>query len=271
MDSTQSHPLVSPPQRGSFSHNRGSFNRGRGSFDRGRGSFDRGRGSFGRGRGRGRGSFDRKPKVRKWEKEDGLIAEKTALYDLELAPTAPFSHFPLSGQTLRGIRRYLPKVEDAIPTAIQRATLHPALQGKDILAAAKTGSGKTLGFLIPLLELLWREKWSNNDGPAALVLSPTRELAMQTYDVLKRIGIRHEFSTGLVIGGNQSVEEEAKVIAKTNIIIGTPGRVCHHLDQTYGFDLDQIKMFVLDEADRMLDMGFKKELDQIVSFLPKQR
>jgi len=74
-----------------------------------------------------------------------------------------------------------------------------------------------------------------------------------------------------VIGGNQSVEEESKVISKTNIIIGTPGRVCHHLDQTYGFDLDNILMFVLDEADRMLDMGFKKELDQIISFLPNKR
>ena len=60
---------------------------------------------------------------------------------------------------------------------------------------------------MPLLELLWREKWSNQDGPCALVLSPTRELAMQTYDVLKKIGIRHDFSTGLVIGGNQSVEQ----------------------------------------------------------------
>ena len=124
---------------------------------------------------------------------------------------------------------------------------------------------------MPLLELLWREKWSNQDGPCALVLSPTRELAMQTYDVLKKIGIRHDFSTGLVIGGNQSVETEAKVIQRTNIIIGTPGRICHHLDQTYGFSLDQIMLFVLDEADRMLDMGFKKELDQIISSLPPKR
>ena len=76
--------------------------------------------------------------------------------------------------------------QSATPTAIQRATLLPALRGCDILAAAKTGSGKTLGFLIPLLELLWRKKWSNQDGPAAIVLSPTRELAMQTFDVLKK-------------------------------------------------------------------------------------
>ena len=91
----------------------------------------------------------------------------------------------------------------------------PALRGRDILAAAKTGSGKTLGFLIPLLELLWREKVSKLDGPVALVLSPTRELATQTYDVLRKIAIRHDFSAGLIIGKNQKVDDEAKVNIQT--------------------------------------------------------
>ena len=102
-------------------------------------------------------------------------------------------------------------LEKASPTAIQRGTIMPALRGRDILAAAKTGSGKTLGFLIPLLETLWREKVSKLDGPVAVVLSPTRELATQTYDVLRKIAIRHDFSAGLIIGKNQRVDDEAKV------------------------------------------------------------
>ena len=89
--------------------------------------------------------FVRKPKTKKWEKENVLIAQKTALYSLDLDKNALFADFPLSAQTLRGLRRYLPDAEKAKPTQIQRATLLPALQGKDILAAAKTGSGKTLG------------------------------------------------------------------------------------------------------------------------------
>lgn len=130
------------------------------------------------------------------------------------------------GKTLRGIRRYLPESENASPTAIQRATLLTALRGKDILAAAKTGSGKTLAFLIPLLEKLWTERWTNQDSTAAVVLSPTRELAMQTYDVLRTIAIRHDFSASLIIGGQtggKNFKEEAGAIGRMNIIIATPG------------------------------------------------
>ena len=129
-------------------------------------------------------------------------------------------------KTLRGIRRYLPESENASPTAIQRATLLTALRGKDILAAAKTGSGKTLAFLIPLLEKLWTERWTNQDSTAAVVLSPTRELAMQTYDVLRTIAIRHDFSASLIIGGQtggKNFKEEAGAIGRMNIIIATPG------------------------------------------------
>ena len=166
---------------------------------RGRGGY-RGRGRGGRGG--GGGHRDRgPPKQKQWEKELAIINEKKALYDLNLDSGAKFCHFPLSPHTQRGLRRYLPESEEATPTLIQRATLLPALRNRDILAAAKTGSGKTLAFLIPVMEKLWTERWTNQDGPGAVVLSPTRELAMQTYDVLKTIGIRHPFSAGLIIGG----------------------------------------------------------------------
>ena len=141
------------------------------------------------------------------------------------------------GKTLRGIRRYLPESENASPTAIQRATLLTALRGKDILAAAKTGSGKTLAFLIPLLEKLWTERWTNQDSTAAVVLSPTRELAMQTYDVLRTIAIRHDFSASLIIGGQtggKNFKEEAGAIGRMNIIIATPGIFSKYLSELFG-------------------------------------
>jgi len=87
-------------------------------------------------------------------------------------------------------------------TDIQRAAIPHALAGRDVLAAAKTGSGKTLAFLIPVIEKLFRAKWSREDGLGALILSPTRELALQTFDVLRKIGCRHDaLSAGLIIGG----------------------------------------------------------------------
>uniref|UniRef100_A0A4W5M131 ATP-dependent RNA helicase n=1 Tax=Hucho hucho TaxID=62062 RepID=A0A4W5M131_9TELE len=87
------------------------------------------------------------------------------------------------------------------PTEIQRQTIGFALQGKDVLGAAKTGSGKTLAFLIPVLECLYRQQWTAVDGLGALLISPTRELAYQTFEVLRKVGKNHEFSAGLIIGG----------------------------------------------------------------------
>ena len=91
------------------------------------------------------------------------------------------------------------------PTEIQRESIGIALKGYDMLGAAKTGSGKTLAFLIPILECLYHAKWTKYDGLGVLVISPTRELAYQTFEVLKKIGKYHDFSAGLVIGGKVSV------------------------------------------------------------------
>ena len=97
-------------------------------------------------------------------------------------------------------------------------------------------------------------------------------MATKTYDVLKTIGIRHDFSACLIIGGQtggKTFKDEAGALGRMNIIIATPGRLCQHLSETAGFDLDNVMMFVLDEADRMLDMGFKAQIDKVVSYLPK--
>ncbi|TFB01125.1 hypothetical protein CCMA1212_006707 [Trichoderma ghanense] len=155
-------------------------------------------------------------------------------------------------------------------TEIQEQAIPLALKGKDILGAAKTGSGKTLAFLVPVLEKLYREQWTEFDGLGALILSPTRELAVQIFEVLRKIGRHHAFSAGLVIGG-KSLKEEAERLIRMNILVCTPGRMLQHLDQTAGFDANNLQILVLDEADRIMDLGFQSAVDALVDHLPKSR
>lgn len=155
-------------------------------------------------------------------------------------------------------------------TDIQSKAIPLALKGKDILGAAKTGSGKTLAFLLPVLENLYRQKWTELDGLGALIISPTRELATQIFQVLRKIGRNHSFSAGLIIGG-RSLQEERERLGRMNILVCTPGRMLQHMDQTADFDVSNLQMLVLDEADRIMDMGFQASVDAIVEHLPKQR
>lgn len=157
-------------------------------------------------------------------------------------------------------------------TDVQAKAIPLALKGHDILAAAKTGSGKTLAFLIPMLENLYRLQHIGPDaGLGALVISPTRELAIQIFDVLCKLGRHgHMFAAGLIIGG-KSLEAERQALSRMNILIATPGRLLQHLSQTVAFNMDDLKMLVLDEADRILDMGFQKDVDAIIEYLPKER
>ncbi|KAG8743286.1 ATP-dependent RNA helicase dbp4 [Ceratobasidium sp. 414] len=155
-------------------------------------------------------------------------------------------------------------------TDIQAKSLPVSLKGKDVLGAARTGSGKTLSFLVPVLEILHRRKWGPQDGLGALIISPTRELAIQIFDVLCAIGGNHSFSAGLVIGG-KSLKDERDRLSRMNILVATPGRLLQHMDQTVGFECDNLQILVLDEADRILDMGFAKALNAIVGHLPKER
>ncbi|XP_047128376.1 probable ATP-dependent RNA helicase DDX10 isoform X1 [Hydra vulgaris] len=210
-----------------------------------------------------------KKRGHKKNQEFAEIEEKTALCSEltnDLSMVNQFSDFPLSSRTLNGLEN----AGYTKPTAIQKDGISLALRGFDILAAAKTGSGKTLAFIIPILELLWRNKWTSNDGLGALVISPTRELAFQTYEVLRKVGKNHDFSAGLVIGG-KDLEEEQRRILCTNIIICTPGRLLQHFDETANFHCDSLKVLVLDEADRILDMGFATTMNAIIENLPKTR
>ena len=174
-----------------------------------------------------------------------------------------FSDLPISRASLAG----LAKGKWTRMTDIQRAAIPHALAGRDVLGAAKTGSGKTLAFLVPALETLFREKWSRLDGLGVLIISPTRELALQIFDVLRILGHHHDLSAGLVIGGKDKAEEGHR-IARMNVLVCTPGRLLQHLDETAGFDCSGLKVLILDEADRILDLGFKASLTAIIDALP---
>eukprot|EP00762_Andalucia_godoyi_P003817 ANDGO_08635.mRNA.1 hypothetical protein len=174
-----------------------------------------------------------------------------------------FTELPLSERTMQGLEEAGYKTL----TDVQRMAIPHALCGRDVLGAAKTGSGKTLAFVIPLIEKLYRNEWTVEDGLGVLVLTPTRELALQIFEVLRKVGKHHSFSAGLVIGGKK-VGEEMERITGMNILVGTPGRVLQHLDQAPDFRADNLLMLVLDEADRCLDMGFAKTLNAIVDHLP---
>ena len=187
----------------------------------------------------------------------------------ELDPKArleSFSELPLSEPTANGLSASHYKTL----TDIQSRAIPYALQGRDILGAAKTGSGKTLAFLVPVLENLYRKQWTEYDGLGALSLSPTRELAIQIFEVLRKIGRYHTFSAGLVIGG-KSLQEERERLGRMNILVCTPGRMLQHLDQTAELDVYNLQMLVLDEADRIMDLGFQQTVDAIVEHLPKTR
>jgi ATP-dependent RNA helicase DDX10/DBP4 len=172
-----------------------------------------------------------------------------------------FTDLPLSEPTKAGLK----SCHFAVMTDIQAKAIPLMMKGADILGAAKTGSGKTLAFVIPVLENLYRAQCVGADaGLGAMIISPTRELAIQIFDVLYKIGRKgHIFAAGLIIGG-KSLQEEQDALARMNIVVCTPGRILQHLSQTAAFNVDNLKMLVLDEADRILDMGFQKDVDAIL-------
>ncbi|OTB09906.1 hypothetical protein K445DRAFT_323500 [Daldinia sp. EC12] len=187
-------------------------------------------------------------------------------FDPKSDDTTKFSTLPLSKPTASGLEAsHFQNLTD-----VQARAIPLGLKGRDILGAAKTGSGKTLAFLVPVLEKLYRAQWTEYDGLGALIISPTRELAVQIFEVLRKIGRYHTFSAGLVIGG-KSLREEAERLGRMNILVCTPGRMLQHLDQTAGFDVDNLQILVLDEADRIMDMGFQSAVDALVEHLPKSR
>lgn len=154
-------------------------------------------------------------------------------------------------------------------TEVQARSIPAALTGRDILGAAKTGSGKTLAFLIPAIELLSRAKYKPRNGTGVIVISPTRELALQIFGVAKELLKYHTQTFGILMGGANRKAEAEKLQKGVNLIIATPGRLLDHLQNTKGFLFKNLKALIIDEADRILEIGFEEEMAQIVKLLPK--
>uniref|UniRef100_A0A671TAW0 ATP-dependent RNA helicase n=2 Tax=Sinocyclocheilus anshuiensis TaxID=1608454 RepID=A0A671TAW0_9TELE len=173
----------------------------------------------------------------------------------------------VSENTLKGVK----EMGFETMTEIQHKTIRPLLEGRDVLAAAKTGSGKTLAFLIPSIELIYKLKFMPRNGTAVVILSPTRELAMQTYGVLKELMTHHVHTYGLIMGGSNRSAEAQKLANGVNILVATPGRLLDHLQNTPGFMFKNLQCLIIDEADRILEVGFEEELKQIIKLLPKKR
>jgi ATP-dependent RNA helicase RhlE len=151
-----------------------------------------------------------------------------------------------------------------IPTPIQRKCIPIGLEGKDIMGIAQTGTGKTLAFGIPMVERLDHLKGRG------LILLPTRELAQQADETFQKIGHPYNLRTAVLIGGESPHRQIQDLKRSPRIIIATPGRLLDHMRRNY-VKLDDIKILVLDEADRMLDMGFAPQLSQILKTVPKER
>ncbi|XP_040913063.1 ATP-dependent RNA helicase DDX18 [Toxotes jaculatrix] len=173
----------------------------------------------------------------------------------------------VSENTLKGVK----EMGFEHMTEIQHKSIRPLLEGRDVLAAAKTGSGKTLAFLIPSIELIYKLKFMPRNGTGVVILSPTRELAMQTYGVLKELMTHHVHTYGLIMGGSNRSAEAQKLANGVNILVATPGRLLDHLQNTPGFMFKNLQCLIIDEADRILEVGFEEELKQIIKLLPKKR
>ncbi|CCX32670.1 putative ATP-dependent rRNA helicase RRP3 [Pyronema domesticum] len=159
------------------------------------------------------------------------------------------------------------KLNFKAPTPIQVESIPVALTGKDLIALAETGSGKTAAFAIPILQALW----DNPTGYFACVLAPTRELAFQIAEQFEALGGNIGVRCAVIVGGMAMMEQAVALGKKPHIIIATPGRLVDHLENTKGFSLKNLKYLVMDEADRLLDMDFGPVIDKILKVIPKQR
>ena len=175
----------------------------------------------------------------------------------------PFTGFKLHPDLLKGIR----ELGFTRPTPIQEQAIPPAMEGRDVLACASTGSGKTAGFVLPILHrLIGKPRGTTR----ALVLTPTRELAAQIHQHLEQLAMHTPVTGAPVFGGVGMGPQEHAFRSGVDVIVATPGRLLDHLDRPYA-RLNALEVLVLDEADRMLDMGFLPDIRRVLRKLPAKR
>ncbi|KAG6857580.1 hypothetical protein H0H87_000179 [Tephrocybe sp. NHM501043] len=196
---------------------------------------------------------------------------KAAFFDFEAGPSDTHDSF-LTMNLSRPILKAITTLGFTKPTPIQAATIPVALLGKDIVGNAVTGSGKTAAFIIPILErLLYREKGKNAAATRCVILVPTRELAVQCFDVGMKLATHTDIRLCLVVGGLSVKSQEVALRSRPDVVIATPGRLIDHIHNSPSFTLETLDVLVLDEADRMLSDGFADELAEIVKSCPPSR
>jgi ATP-dependent RNA helicase RhlE len=170
-----------------------------------------------------------------------------------------------------GIKKALTKLKFVRPTDIQYKCIPPVLKGEDVLAIAQTGTGKTAAFAIPITQILHeRKKNSRADGIKCLVMAPTHELALQIHDVFEKIAEHTLVNTMCLIGGVEQDPQIAQLAQRIDVLIATPGRVFDLVHQGH-LRLQRVEILVLDEADHMLEIGFIKDINDLMRFLPGKR
>ncbi|MFT5529106.1 MAG: ATP-dependent RNA helicase RhlE [Alteromonadaceae bacterium] len=178
----------------------------------------------------------------------------------------PFSTLGLSDPILKAIA----ELNYTTPTKIQKQAIPVILSGKDLIASAQTGTGKTASFVLPILEKLTSERKLRGKRIRALILTPTRELAVQVEASISRYGQYLELSSMAMYGGVDSAPQKQRLIWGIDILVATPGRLLDMAHQR-ALHFDELEVLVLDEADRMLDMGFIDDINKIIERLPEQR
>ncbi|MBF7072725.1 DEAD/DEAH box helicase [Glaciecola sp. MH2013] len=169
-----------------------------------------------------------------------------------------FSELPINNRIIKSLA--IQQIETM--TEVQQKTIPHSLKGKDLVVGAKTGSGKTFAFLVPAINRLLTSKALSRKDPRAIILAPTRELAKQVFMQAKKLCANQGVSTALVVGG-ENFNDQVKVLRKNpDVIVATAGRLADHINGR-SFFLHGIELLILDEADRMLELGFKEQLDQI--------
>ena len=194
---------------------------------------------------------------RKFVRTDARPAESTC-------PSLNFSDFEIDAALVRGVA----DMGFSEPTPIQQAALPPALAGQDLLASAMTGSGKTAAFVLPILQRMMASR--DRRGVRALVVTPTRELASQIHEHLEALGRHVRVRSTTVFGGVKPAAQIQALRAGIEVVVATPGRLLDHMRQPW-FRINELEILVLDEADRMLDMGFLPDVRRIIAQLPTRR
>ncbi|TCO81005.1 superfamily II DNA/RNA helicase [Plasticicumulans lactativorans] len=168
------------------------------------------------------------------------------------------------------ILRALTEAGYTAPTPVQAEAIPEALAGRDVIASAQTGTGKTAAFMLPALQALTTPLTERRRTPRVLVLTPTRELAAQVTDAAKKYGRYLRVATASIVGGMPYAAQLRALSGPLDLVVGTPGRLLDHMERGR-LDLSQVQLLVLDEADRMLDMGFKDDVEAISAALPQDR